>query len=377
MKRQRQAQEEGYLVLPLEVYCHILSFIPRYDLDTYLALLSVEKSAVAYMRPLMGNLVFSQLSYMIGHQHTEKMPCAASICHKRGSSSFVLYKSIVCWIHAMASTVKVEIPETIPRIYTARVAQHLHEKVMRYFKFCVLDSRCQTTQHWTALISFMKLCELHSAVFFTQEYNGLYADRRELRKGVLSTTSVNDVKYYDPALRRVSRLIDLPGIKTIGVLLSQPNTFNARAVDEAHKKYAIKNPTKLQSTLFVLRLASLPLQYTMCYKLLKDKLKLRETRLDDPIKALVIAPPIKKKQFSHHIYAAEHGSLINQCFTYKGTEAEALTAWRLTEAMTRHYEVIESFFALIPPETELLPPLKLDRIAIQLNKLLLPRKKND
>ena len=358
-RRQESTYPEPYIVLPKELICHIASFVCRSDIKTYLALLSVEQSAVHYLRDHIGEFFAEILVFLSGWEYAEKQkPLPAAILSMR-DDSFGTTKSIVCWVHSVAVRGHVTVPEIHDSpVDTKMLSKVMHDKIIRYIRFCLLDKRYQTATHWSALLSFISLCRLHEAVFFKRTGEQVL-ESRDISSFVATSTQIGSIMHMDETTQRVIPLTQWPGIKTITVVVSKPGTLKARAFTKADKKYE-KRQTKLQLIRFGLQSGTTYLQYSLTYKLLKEELKLRAVQPTDPVKAIVILPKNKKRVGAHHLCAKEHGDLLSHCFTYDGTVEEALIARRLRRDTRIHCALVENRFSV--DEKDLIKPTEPDRI---------------
>lgn len=368
MKRLRvvkqEEEEEPYIVFPIDIITHIATFVSPRDLQTWIALLSVERRAVVYLRHRVGKYVMNVLSCLHGYVYTASstpLPYGRfnSEASDAWSACYATAKSIQCWVQSMAVKGCITTP-----VANKQQQESLQECIVRFMRFCLVDETYQVTRCWVRVFSFMRLCQLHEEYFYKM---GSF-ERRDINPIVLSTTTVDLVMHYDAGQQKMIRLIDWPGLKTIHVCVSKPGqSLKNRAMQKAKEKYAVKNPTKYQLLELAFKSATCALQWTLIYKLLRESLKLRAVLPTDPINSLVIQPNNKKKAASHHIYAREHGDILSSCFAYDGTPVEATVARRLRYDMAAHCHTIEQRFFIA--ENQVMTPTKPDRITQRVERI--------
>jgi len=358
MKRgYRVVVDAPYIVLPRELIVLIASFVDPCDTASYMALLSTEKDATLYLKQVIGQHLLAILSGLSSGGLTYDVDLKVAPALPTETKPYRIAVSIISWIDQM--TRKNYLTETKTKRGIFRVhATITHERVRRYMRFCLTDERYHTAQHWTTLLSFFRLCQLHEKYFFTAA-----RERREVTSLLSSTTPIGTVMHYAEETRTATSLIDMPSIKTIAVAVAKEHTLNNQAVYKAREKYAnTTRQTKFQLLLHGLVNGSTALQNALAFDLLKEELEFRRPLPTDPLRAIVMN--------EHHFEASENEEFRMDCFCYAGTKEEAYVARHLRYAMTTHCRMIQTSLTINKNENVSLP-LKRDNLTNAVEALFL------
>lgn len=302
MKRAHEEEEDQICHLPPEMWMEVIGHLEEDDLVSYLALLGVNKRFVHYVAVKTSLFIAKVIIYL-------KRECdniTTRVSHRRIPSLF-LGEDVMDWL-CYSRVTRYSLNSSVSQ------KAFLH-RVFHYASFCLMDERYQTAEHWSTLLSFFRLCQLHCR--YQDDFDDLgYEDK------------LGDVFYTDEETpSQIKALFKRPGTKTID--LEEGKTFAdvlERATKLIEEKYRGKNSAKHHFYEYLLSMDDhLYVLYATVYHLLKDELKLRQPRPEDELSLVVIEN--EKTHKMQHVLTDEYNSL---CFVYtKGDERAATIAMAL------------------------------------------------
>lgn len=322
MKRTHEEEEDQMYQLPPEMWMEVISHLEEDDFVSYLALLGVNKRFVHYIAEKTCLFITNVIIYL-------KRECdnvtQTKVSH-RGIPSLFLSENVMDWL-CYSRVTRYSLNSSVSQ------KAFLH-RVFRYASFCLMDERYQTAEHWSALLSFFRLCQLHC------RYQGDFDEMNYDDK-------LGDVIYADKETPlQMKALLKRPGTKTID--LEEGKTFAnvlERATKLVEEKYRGKNSAKHHFYEYLLSMDDhLYVLYATVYHILKDELKLRQPRPEDELSLVVIEN--EKTHKMQHVLTDEYNSLWEgSCFVYtKGDERAATIAMALrTNEYENSREVVQRF----------------------------------
>lgn len=302
MKRTHEEEDQMYQ-LPPEMWMEVIGHLEEDDFVSYLALLGVNKRFVHYVAEKTCLFIAKVILYL-------KCECD-NMTQMRGIPSLFIGHNVMDWL-CYDRGPRYSLNSSVSR------KAFLH-RVFRYASFCLTDERYQTAEHWSALLSFFRLCQLHCR--YQDDFDDLGYENK-----------LSDIFYADKETPlQIKALLKRPGTKTID--LEEGKTFAnvlERATELVDEKYKGKNSAKHHFYKFLLREHTIVnVVYATVYHLLKDELKLRQPRPEDELSLVVIEN--EKTHKMQHVLTDEYYSLWEgSCFVYtKGDERAATIAMAL------------------------------------------------
>ena len=322
MKRTHEEEEDQMYQLPPEMWMEVIGHLEEDDFVSYLALLGVNKRFVHYVAEKTCLFIAKVILYL--KRECDNMT-QTKVSH-RGIPSLFLGENVTDWL-CYSRVTRYGLNSSVSQ----KVFLH---RVFRYASFCLLDERYQTAEHWSALLSFFRLCQLHC------RYQGDFDEMNYDDK-------LGDVIYADKETPlQMKALLKRPGTKTID--LEEGKTFAnvlERATKLVEEKYRGKNSAKHHFYEYLLSMDDhLYVLYATVYHILKDELKLRQPRPEDELSLVVIEN--EKTHKMQHVLTDEYNSLWEgSCFVYtKGDERAATIAMVLrTNEYENSREVVQRF----------------------------------
>lgn len=310
MKRLR---EESEPFLPYEMWLEVVQYLDLNDIASFLTLLSVEKSAVYYVREKMSMFIVD----VANHIYVDR----SFIDYRRGvvynEFASIIGQDAISWL---ARTIHYEEPKDFCK------------RIFRYATYCLLDERYQTVYHWSNLLSFFRLCQLYKGNEGGRNIDLLYPQDK-----------VSTVFHFDKKRQRVIPLIERKDVMTI-VATDSFDDLRDRAIIKIDNKYGTSKIVKRELYMSILNdRQDQFLMFCVVYDILKEELELRKPSANDLLAFVVIK---KDETRIEHILLDDDNSITSNCFVYEKGDLKAATiAMLLYKNESSHAEkVYERFF---------------------------------
>lgn len=325
-----EEEEERIVVcFPPEIWLKVIGYVEKDDMATHLALLGVDKSFVHYVAEALDCYVSKVSRFFLERDfRTSDIPKTPGNIHTK--SALILADDVINWIdHAHLS----QLP--LFEASTKDLTKAVSKMAFRYTSKCLLDERYMTAEHWSTLLSFLRLCQQHR----------LYVQGGDLE--VLSDVDrVSTLFHIEKETERISSALKMPRMKTIDLDGTRWKNFEdlrkyaARVTERKYKENGAKR--YLYQYMFDMPNDDCYVLFTTVFDVLKNKLKLREPRPDDTLSLVVIENEFRQMQ---HILADEYSGRYTGFFVYnKGDEHALATRMILKKRECDHCsEVVDRF----------------------------------
>lgn len=206
VKRKSNEKCSPSFKLPIESWMEIVSHIPKHDIKTLMSFMvtSKENFEIIFKRIQELFVDFLISSYEIKHIYNPRNNKIRIISEKNDTGN--LFECIESWVYRN-------------RVYPTDIpsCQEVFTYIYRYILYCVLDSDHQTIEHYSNVLSFMRLCHLDNKYLYTRtkskdgSINLCYFDINAFR----STSRLKNMLYFNKETNKSERLYNMNKIRVV------------------------------------------------------------------------------------------------------------------------------------------------------------------